>query len=392
MNPPVAAIIAAAGSGTRMGAGKAKQFLELAGVPILSRSLMLLERVPEVDAVVVVAPPGRQAEVAEQYIEPFGLKKPISLTDGGKERQDSVANGLQLARGLGAEHVLIHDAARPLAPPEVFSRVLQAARRTGAAVAAVPCYDTVKEAGEGRLVARTIDRSKLWLIQTPQGFALEPLWRAMARAKSEGYYATDEAGLMERYGQGVELVMGSRKSMKITEPEDLSLAQGWLMAGAGMPLVGQGMDVHRLVPDRPLILGGVRIPYELGLLGHSDADVLSHAVMDALLAAAGLGDIGGLFPDHDPKFKGADSLKLMADVVNRLAEHGLQPAQISATLVAQRPKISPYKDKMRCSLAQILGLNPNMVNIAATTTETLGFTGRGEGMAAWATAVLRRKI
>ena len=388
MKPPVVAIIPAAGSGSRMGLKKAKQFMRLGGMPVLTRSLLLMDQSPEVDSVVLVAPPGLENSLGSEYIEPYGVIKPVRVVPGGKERQDSVSNGLDCAQEMGAEFVLIHDAARPLAPPEVFCRVLKAAQEVGAAVAAVPCYDTVKEAKEHEMVYRTMDRSKLWLIQTPQGFALHPLRQAMKQAANEGFVATDEAGLMERYGHKVKLVMGSKQSMKITEPDDLRLAEGWLLSGAGMPLIGQGMDVHRLAPARPLILGGVTVPYELGLLGHSDADVLSHAVMDALLAAAGMGDIGGMFPDSEPEFEGADSLELMGQVVRRLAAACLKPVQVSVTLVAQKPKVAPYVSRMRGNLAEVLGISQNRVNVAATTTEKLGFTGRGEGMAAWATAVL----
>ncbi len=390
MNPPVVAIIPAAGSGARMGAGKAKQFRNLAGIPILSRTLMLMEQVEQVEKVVVVAPPGQEAQLAALCIDPFGFTKSISLVSGGKERQDSVANGLLQARKLGAEYVLIHDAARPLAPRRVFGRVLDAAREIGAAVAAVPCYDTVKESLDQKTVSRTVDRSKLWRVQTPQGFRLKTLMEALSRARREGLIATDEAGLLERMGHEVGLVMGSRKSLKITEPDDLRIMESWLKTGDAMPLIGQGFDVHQLVPNRPLILGGVSIPYEMGLLGHSDADVLSHAVMDALLAAAGMGDIGRLFPDSDPRFKDADSLALMAVVVDRLAGAAMKPVQVSVTLVAQKPKIAPYADRMRANLAAVLGIAEARVNVAATTTEKLGFTGRGQGMAAWATAVVQQ--
>jgi 2-C-methyl-D-erythritol 4-phosphate cytidylyltransferase/2-C-methyl-D-erythritol 2,4-cyclodiphosphate synthase len=302
------AIIPAAGFGSRMGSNRPKQFLSLLGVPLLSRTLLLIQGLKAVDAMVVVVPPGQEAEAAKSFIEPYGIDKCRAVVAGGKERQDSVMNGLEAALELGAARVLIHDAARPLAPPGLFDEVLRAVRRCGAAIAAMPCYDTVKEAREGQMVRATLDRDKMWLVQTPQGFEAQRLMQAMHKARAEGFYATDEAGLMERYGHPVALVKGARQNLKITDPNDLRMAEGWLLAGQGMPLVGQGMDVHRLVPERPLILGGVRLNHELGLLGHSDADVLTHAVMDALLSAAGLGDIGHCFPDDDPEFKGADSL------------------------------------------------------------------------------------
>jgi 2-C-methyl-D-erythritol 2,4-cyclodiphosphate synthase len=242
----------------------------------------------------------------------------------------------------------------------------------------------VKKAGLAQKVQATLDRGDLWLAQTPQAFDLELLIKAQERAKAQGLVATDEAGLMEAMGHEVRLVNGSRGNIKITTPEDLDLARA--MLGGARARSGQGLDVHRLVPGRPLILGGVRLDYELGLLGHSDADVLTHAVMDALLAAAGLGDIGGLFPDSDPAFKNADSLELLGRVRERLAREGWAPAQVSVTLMAQRPKIAPHAPAMRRNLARALGLPEGAVNVAATTSEGLGFAGRGEGMAALALA------
>jgi 2-C-methyl-D-erythritol 2,4-cyclodiphosphate synthase len=308
------------------------------------------------------------------------------VISGGSQRQDSVRHGVEVAKDHGAVWVLVHDGARPLAKPELFSQVLRGARQTGAAVTAAACVDTVKQDdGQGR-VARTLDRSRLWLVQTPQAFRLDILWQALLRAETEGYYATDEGGLMEWAGHEVKLVPGPRENLKITTPEDLRLAEGWL--GSGPVRVGQGVDVHRLVPGRPLILGGVRLEHDLGLAGHSDADVLTHAVMDALLAAAGLGDIGRHFPDKDPAYADADSLNLLKQVKDMLLDAGWRPRQVSVTLMAQSPRIAPHARAMVENLARQLGLTPDRVNVAATTSEGLGFTGRGEGMAAWATAVI----
>ncbi|KMY69084.1 hypothetical protein AAU61_06065 [Desulfocarbo indianensis] len=382
------AVVPAAGSGSRMGSGQAKQFMPLCGAPLLTRTLWALERAPVVEGVVVAAPPGGEAELRARCLEPYGLAKVADVVAGGAQRQDSVAAGVARAAELGAAWVLVHDAARPLVRPELFAQVLQAARRTGAAVAALPCQDTVKEAGEREMVRSTLDRGRLWLVQTPQGFRVDLLLAALAKAKEEGFYATDEAGLMERAGHGVKLVMGDKRNIKITTPEDLSLARAWLGGDGPDMRVGQGMDVHRFAPDRALILGGVRIDYEMGLLGHSDADVATHAVMDALLAAAGLGDIGGMFPDDDPAYAGADSLALLERVVERLAAQGWRPRQVSLTCVAQKPKLAPYRQAMRRNLAARLGLADGLVNVAATTSEGLGFTGRGEGIAALATAVI----
>jgi 2-C-methyl-D-erythritol 4-phosphate cytidylyltransferase/2-C-methyl-D-erythritol 2,4-cyclodiphosphate synthase len=382
------AVVAAAGGGARMGGGAPKQYRQLAGLPLLTHSLLAVERAPEVQAAVVVAPPGEEGSLRGRCVEPFGLAKVAAVVAGGARRQDSVAAGAEAAAGLGAELVLVHDAARPLAPPELFGRVLAAARDCGAATAAAPCYDTVKEAGEGGRVAATLDRSRLWLVQTPQGFRLGLLRDALAAAAERGWEATDEAGLVERLGREVRLVEGPRQNLKVTTPADLRLARGWLGGPAAGIRVGQGLDVHALVEGRRLVLGGVELESPLGLAGHSDADVLTHAVMDALLSAAGLGDIGGMFPDTDPAWAGARSLELLSLVVERLAEEGLRPAQVGVTVAAQRPRLAPHAPAMRAALAGRLGLEPGLVNVAATTTEGLGLTGRGEGIAAWATAVL----
>ena len=383
----VVAVVPAAGAGKRLGGACPKQFLPLAGRPLLTRTLMVLEVTPQVHAVVVVCPPGGEAETRCACVEPYGLAKVAAVVSGGAQRQDSVAAGVAEAAKLGAQWLVIHDAARPLARPELFARVLEAAAQTGAAIAAVPAADTVKQAGPDDLAEATLDRSKLWLVQTPQVFERGLLERALAQAAQDGYYATDEAGLVERLGEKVKLVMGSRDNLKVTTPEDLALAQGLLGPATR---VGQGFDAHRLVQGRRLILAGVELTHETGLLGHSDADVATHAVMDALLAAAGLGDIGQMFPDSDPAFAGADSIELLAQVVDRLAGEGWRPAQVSLTLLAQRPKIAPHYPAMRAKLAEALGLEPGEVNLAASTTEGLGFVGREEGMAAWVTAVIAR--
>jgi 2-C-methyl-D-erythritol 4-phosphate cytidylyltransferase / 2-C-methyl-D-erythritol 2,4-cyclodiphosphate synthase len=391
MQGKVVAVVPAAGLGRRMGSRQPKQFLPLSGRPLLVRTLELLEAAEAVDQVVLVCPPGGEEQAWEQYVRPYGLGKVARVVPGGKERQDSVAAGVSVAAQLGAAWVLVHDAARPLSDPELFGRVLAGAQESGAAIAALPVSDTVKRCGGDGVVQATLDREHLWLVQTPQAFRLDLLQEALALAAQDGFYATDEAGLIERMGGQVKLVKGSRDNLKITTPGDLVLAEAILGQTTPAARTGQGLDIHRLVKGRPLILGGVDIPFELGLDGHSDADVLTHAVMDALLAAAGLGDIGGLFPDSDPAYRGADSLDLMRQVVIRLAQAGWRPAQVSVTLAAEAPKIAPHAQAMRANLAQAMGLEPEAVNVAATTSEGLGFIGRGQGMAALATAVIAPK-
>jgi 2-C-methyl-D-erythritol 2,4-cyclodiphosphate synthase len=263
----------------------------------------------------------------------------------------------------------------------VITRCLEAIARHGAAVVATPLADTVKRAAPEGYVDVTVDRRHLWGAQTPQGARLGLLMEAYARALAEDWAVTDDAGVLERVGHRVQLVEGESVNFKVTRPEDLALAERLL----GGPRIGMGYDVHRLVEGRPLVLGGVTIPHTHGLAGHSDADVLTHAIMDALLGAAALGDIGRHFPDTDPTYKGADSLTLLAAVVAKLAALGLHPAHVDATLVAQAPKVAPYVDTMRERLASMLGLPLGRVSVKATTTEGLGFAGDGSGMAAYAT-------
>ncbi len=386
----VVAVVPAAGSGTRMGATEPKQFLPLAGLPLLTRTLLALEAAPVVDRVVVAAAPGLEDEIRARCVAPFGLTKVARLVAGGARRQDSVAAGALAAAELGATWLVVHDAARPLARPQLFADTLAAARECGAAIAALPCVDTVKQADGRGAIATTLDRSRLWLAQTPQVVRLSLFNRAQAEAQARGLAATDEAGLLEALGHEVRLVSGDRRNLKITTMEDLALAESLL--GPRETRSGQGLDVHRLVAGRPLVLGGVKIDFELGLLGHSDADVLTHAVMDALLAAAGLGDIGRHFPDRDPAFKDADSLILLDRVRRMLAQEGWRPVSVSVTLMAERPKIAHHAPAMAANLARVLGIAPQAVNVAATTSEGLGFTGRGEGMAALALASIVNDI
>ena len=369
-----------------MGADRAKQFLFLGGRPILAHALAAAEAAQCVDGIVVVCPAGQEDAVRGQCIAPLGLKKIKALTAGGKLRQDSVAAGLSQALALGAKWVVIHDGVRPFARPELFHRVLEAARAHGAAVAACPAVDTIKRAGPGEMVQCTEDRSTLWQVQTPQAFDAALLEQALDQAAQQGIEATDEAGLIEAMGHEVKLVMGRRDNMKITTPEDLRLARG--LAGGLAQRVGVGTDYHILMPHYALILGGVQVNHPMGLKGHSDADVMTHAVMDALLAAAGLGDIGRLFPDSDPQYKGISSIELLKRVRLALIKEGWRPAQVTVQLIAEAPKIAPYTQAMRQNLAQAMGIEPGEVNVAATTTEGLGPIGRLEGMSATATAVI----
>ena len=288
--------------------------------------------------------------------------------------------------------VAIHDGARPFATPAMIDRVIATAQRTGAAAAAVRVKDTIKQADAAGLVQQTPDRSGLWSVQTPQIFRLDQYRQAMQHAQAAGLDLTDDCGVMEAAGVPVTLCEGDYRNIKITTPEDILTARAFLQErGEASMRIGHGYDVHRLVPDRPLILGGVTIPHETGLLGHSDADVLLHAIMDALLGAAALGDIGGWFPDTDERYKGADSGELLRQTVGLLREHGYTIGNIDATVLAQAPKMKPHIPAMRQRIAALCGIGEGQVSIKATTEEGLGFTGQKEGIAAHAVCLITQE-
>lgn len=381
----VGAIVAAGGSGQR--AGLAKQWLELGGETVLRRSARLLADCPGVDELVLVVPAGEEARAAEALA---GLGKAGRAVAGGPARADSVRNGL--AALPDCEVVLVHDAARPFATPALVARVAEAAARDGAALAALPVTDTVKRAGraapgEPARVAATLDRRELWLAQTPQGFRRELLLRAYAAAGAEASAATDECGLVERLGAPVTLVPGEPGNFKITSPEDVARARALTESPVAS---GVAYDCHRFEPGRRLILGGVEFEGD-GLLGHSDADVCAHAIGDAILGAAGLGDLGRHFPDTDPRWKGVSSLRLLSEISALAAAAGWRLGNADVTLAARRPKIAPRAAEMRSRLAEALGVSPSQVNVKATTGEGMGFVGRGEGIAAHAVALLVRR-
>ena len=297
---------------------------------------------------------------------------------GGATRADSVRNGLAAATG---ELVAIHDAARPFISAEVIAAALTAAAASGAAAPAVPVKDTIKIADKSGRVVETPDRAALYAVQTPQCFQRTLYLQALDAVTGEkASLVTDDCSLFELAGLPVTLTAGDYANYKITTKEDLQKEKTMR--------IGHGYDVHRLVEDRKLILGGVEVPYEKGLLGHSDADVLLHAVMDAVLGAAALGDIGQHFPDTDPAYKGADSLALTREVAKIIAQHGYKVGNIDATILCQRPKLAPHIPAMRQNIADAFGLPLDAVSVKVTTEEHLGFTGEGLGIAAHAVALI----
>ena len=382
------AVLLAAGNSTRMGGGRSKVLEELGGRPALCRSLEVLDRCPLIGEICLVC---REQDLADMLPLTSGLGTPVRVVPGGAQRQDSVERGVEALTGPW-EYVAIHDGARPLVTDEVLAAVCRDAMAHGAATAAVPSKDTCKLADGAGFVAATPARDRLWAVQTPQAFSLALYREALGKARAAGQSYTDDCQLIEAAGGKVKLTMGDYRNIKLTTPEDLLAARAYLGGEGGKKTVriGYGYDVHRLVEGRKLILAGVDVPFEKGLLGHSDADVIAHAVADALLGAAALGDIGHLFPDTDPHYAGADSLKLLAEVCRLLREKGFSIGNIDATLLAQRPKIAPHISRMRENLAEACGVAVGQVSVKATTEERLGFTGREEGMAASAVCLLER--
>jgi 2-C-methyl-D-erythritol 4-phosphate cytidylyltransferase/2-C-methyl-D-erythritol 2,4-cyclodiphosphate synthase len=388
--PPerVAAVVVAAGRGQRLGTPE-KVLLPLAGRPMLTWSLDALEHAETIGPVVVVAG-SHTVDAVSQLVRDEGFAKVQAIVAGGERRQDSVGAGLA-ALPEEIQIVVIHDGARPLAEPELFDRCAAAAAESGAAIAATPVADTLKRVAEGA-IAGTVDRAGLWAAQTPQAFRLESLRRAMAA--SSGETVTDEARLCEVAGLPVSVVPASPANLKVTHAEDIPVADALLRARHGSPprvgpvRTGIGYDAHRFASGRRLVLGGVEIAHDRGLEGHSDADVLLHAIADAVLGAASLGDIGQHFPPSDERFRDADSQHLLREVARLAREAGWAPGNIDATVLAEAPRIGPHVPLMRERIASCLGLSPGAVSVKATTNEGMGSIGRGEGIAALATATL----
>ncbi len=363
-----------------------KALLPLGGEPILVRALRPLVEAPSVGTVVIVARTGEEEE-CRRWARECGGGKVAAVVTGGEERQESVARGLA-AVPAGYELVAVHDAARPFVTAELVEETVAAARRWGAACLALPARDTVKLADEEGFVAGTAPRERIWLAQTPQVFRRALLEEAFRAAAAAGRRGTDEASLVEALGARVRLVPGSPVNIKITERADLALAEGLAARGGGELRVGYGYDVHPLAAGRPLVLGGVRIPWERGLAGNTDADVACHALMDALLGAAGLGDIGGFFPPDAEEFRDAKSLALLERVMAELRGRGWRVANADVTILAQEPRLAPFLPEMARILGEAVGA-PGRVNVKAARGEGLGFVGRGEGMAAHAVALIR---
>lgn len=391
----VGVIIAAAGRGVRFGAPVPKQLLALAGKSLLTRSVEAFLGVEAVREIVVVVPADLATE-AERQLPPAG-RVSLRVVAGGARRQDSVAAGFR-ALSPEVDLVLVHDAARAFVTREVIERTIDGASRHGAAVAALAASDTVKRArpGEVALVAETLPRETIYLAQTPQGFTREVLAAAVDLGE-QGAAATDEARLAELAGYDVCLVEGDPRNIKVTTERDRDLAlalsaMSEAQEDSGMSAfrIGFGYDSHQLVAGRPLVLGGVHIPFDRGLSGHSDADAIAHAVTDAVLGAAALGDIGQLFPDTDPRWKDADSLALLADAATRTREAGFRVGNVDVTVIAERPRLAPWRQPICDNLARALQCGPEQVSVKGKTNEGMDATGRGEAVAVHAVVLLIR--
>ena len=392
-------IVVGGGTGTRMG-GIDKVFAPIGGRPLLLYSVDAFHACERVRCIVLVLSE-RNLQRGRELVEESRLAKVVAVVPGGARRQDSVRVGLDaLLAAPGPPDALtwvaVHDAARPFVDEAMLERGIEAAAATGAAVAAIPATDTIKAVDANRLVVDTPDRSRLWAVQTPQVFRPALLARAHGEITGD---VTDDAAMVELAGGRVAVFDGSPDNIKITRPEDLAVAEaiasrrGSAVAGpapAGARW-GIGFDGHALGPGRPLRLGGVTIPFEMGLIGHSDGDVLLHAVADALLGAAGLGDLGRHFPSSGPAYAGIDSSVLLQRVLDMLQERGWGVEHVDATIIAQRPRLSPFQAEMTASIASLLGLDSASVNVKVTSTDRVGAIGKGEGIAAQAVATIRRR-
>ena len=367
-----------------MGGEVPKQFLLLGGRPIIELAVSALAASPQIDGIILAVPPSLTEEARGAYL---GQPKILRIVDGGEERQDSVENALA-AVPAEAEVILVHDVVRPFVSPELLKRCVEMAREHGAVVPVVPVRDTVKEWDRERKSLSTVDRSLLFRAQTPQAFKASILRDAYGKAHAEGRRGTDDASLVESAGYPVTPIPGEESNLKITVNEDLRMAKG-LLGEAPDFRIGLGGDAHRLVEGRELWLGGVRVEYPRGLLGHSDGDVLLHAIADAIYGAMGDRDIGHHFPADRDETRGIESRRILAHARGRMAETGFSLVGLDAVVVCEEPRIAPIASKLRASIAEILGVPAEKVNLKGKTTEGMGFEGRKEGISAWAVALLR---
>ncbi len=385
----ISVVIPAAGMGKRMKRKINKQYIKLNNKSILAHTVEKFERCEMIDEIVIVVRNDEIEYCKENVVKKYKFEKVSKIICGGEERQDSVYNGIK-AINEACDIILIHDGARPLIDNKTIIRSIKETLVYDACVVGVPVKNTIKIVNSEGYISDTPDRNKLWAVQTPQIFKYDILNKAHKIAKQNSQKATDDSMLVEGIGYEVKMIMGSYDNIKITTPEDLSIAKAILNQKEGELLrTGIGYDVHKLVKGRRLILGGVQIDHSTGLLGHSDADVLIHAIMDSILGALGIGDIGKFFPDTDSTYKDISSLKLLNEVYKKVTNLNYEVNNIDCIIIAQKPKLSPYISDMEDNISNILNIEKKDINIKATTTEKLGFEGREEGISAQAVCVLK---
>ncbi|HZK01938.1 MAG TPA: 2-C-methyl-D-erythritol 4-phosphate cytidylyltransferase [Anaerovoracaceae bacterium] len=405
----VAAIITAAGSGLRMGGDIPKQYQKIGDEMVLEKAIKAFEKHPFIDDIYLVVRSEDMLLCSTKFGKENGFVKTRAIISGGNNRQASVYNGLRtieksvFKQGAGANYknslpkvVLIHDGARPFVSENEISRLTEAAVSSGAASLGVAPKDSVVKV-ENMWIKENLDRNELYLMQTPQAFRLSMILKAHKKARKENFIGTDDTVLVRRLGEQVSIITGNYDNFKITTPQDMRYAKAHLDRGEGSDAnrqeirIGTGFDTHTFIKARDLIIGGVNIPWKLGLKGHSDADVLTHAIMDSLLGGCGLGDIGMHFPDKDSRYEGISSIELLDKVKSIISAKGFEIGNIDSIVIAELPKIAPYVGEMKKNIAKALNLNVEKINIKGTTTEGLGFCGRGEGIAAMASSTIYKR-
>jgi 2-C-methyl-D-erythritol 4-phosphate cytidylyltransferase/2-C-methyl-D-erythritol 2,4-cyclodiphosphate synthase len=383
----VAAVIVAAGRGGRAGGGVPKQYRDVAGEPMIRPTLCAFLHHAGIG---LVQPVINGADEESYRAATAGLEKLSPAVPGGATRQASVRAGLEALAVRAPALVLIHDAARPFLTKALIDRAISAGHATGAAVPGLAVADTVKQIDAASVVTETLDRGRLRIVQTPQAFGFDLILKAHRRAAAAGLESfTDDAALAEWAGQRVSVFEGESGNVKVTTNEDFARAELAHLAALADIRTGNGFDVHAFVDGDHVMLGGIRIPYSRGVTGHSDADVVLHALVDAILGALADGDVGSHFPPSDPQWKGASSDRFLAFACERVRGRKGMIAHLDATVVCEAPRVSPHRDAMRARIAEIAGISADRVAIKATTSEKMGFTGRGEGIVAMATATVR---